>query len=109
MSAPNPEVLDPDGLWRMYTVHQLVIASVGQIPANALALGLLRSGRSVKIIFLLRSCDDEDVEDMESITSDLIALTEDVLEVSSEFRVSERRSYEWEGASDPIWIWAVHD
>jgi hypothetical protein len=93
----------------MYAVDRLVAASVGQIPPNALAMGLLLSGRSAKIIFLLRSCQDDDREDIESITSDFLILTEDAFDVSSEFRMAERRSYNWAGESNPIWVWAAHD
>lgn len=82
MMLPTPEDMARAPVWENYVTAQVVQASLGQIPANALAVGVRVDGRQAELVFYLSNMTGGDAEDMESLTSEFEALVGEQIRVT---------------------------
>ncbi len=64
----------PEICWRNIVVAQCACAALGSIPELALAFGVEVNGFDVQLRFQLSEVQEEDLEDIDSIVSELEAL-----------------------------------
>lgn len=79
---PTPDDVARAPAWENYVTAQVVQASLGQIPANALAVGVRVDGRQAELVFYLSNMTGGDAEDMESLTSEFEALVGEQIRVT---------------------------
>ena len=105
MRFPTPSDPAHAPVWENYITAQATQASLGQIPAHALAVGVQVDGVQVRLRFQMSECTDDDQDDIDSIVSELEALVgQDVhVGVFSEMRTDAVISPH-DGVS---WIFAV--
>lgn len=102
MSLPTPEDPGRSPVWENYVVAQAVQASLGQIPAHALAVGVAVAGSRVRLRFQLSEATEDDMADMDDIVSELEALVGNDVHVD---RIHEVRPEREISPSDGVrWI-----
>ena len=75
MMYPSPENLRKAPQWENYLVAQVVQASLGLIPANALAVGVQADGTRVRLVVQLRDAstsESDDIGDIRTTLEDLV-------------------------------------
>lgn len=68
---PSPENLKTAPVWENYAVAQVAQASLGLIPASALAFGVEVCGPHLRIVVQLSDPSDSDLEDVGDLQSTL--------------------------------------
>lgn len=91
MSLPTPDNPGRAPIWENYVIAQTVVASRGQIPEHALALGVEVHGSRLRLRYQLSDLNEEDELDMSAIVSELEALVGDQVEIESAYEVRDER------------------
>ncbi len=92
MKYPSPENLERAPIWENYIVAQAVQASLGLIPAQALAVGVEITERQVRLQFQLTEVSEQDAADMGDIASELESLVGPDIEVEKVYEIREWRA-----------------
>jgi hypothetical protein len=82
---------------------------LGQIPLNALAVGVATLGTNVTLMFQMSEISEADQEDIDSIVSDFGAETLDVIDITVSCTIVAKRTYYSPPEAPVDWIWSVHD
>lgn len=90
MTFPTPDELATIPVWECYVTGQMVQASLGQIPENALALGVSISELDVKFHCQMRELTEQDAADLSDIESEFYGLVGDDITLET---IIEIRNY----------------
>lgn len=86
---PAPDDLRAAPLWENYVVAQMTQASLGLIPLNTLALGVVVDGLDVTVTCQLGTFGDTDLDDLHEITEELATLVGGHVHVTSTHEVRD--------------------
>jgi len=75
-----------------YIVAQTTQASLGQVPRNALAVGVIVDGTDVRVRFQLADLNADDIEDMDDIVFTLELLVGDHVHVEKDYEIRAERA-----------------
>ena len=89
MTLPTPDDLGAAPLWENYVIAQLTQASLGLVPLNALALGVVVDGLDVTVTCQLGALSDTDLDDLREIAEELTSLVGEHVHVTSTHEVRE--------------------
>ena len=92
MRFPTPDDPARAPVWENYIIAQTVVASLGQIPVHAVAMGVEVDGVRVTLRFQLSELDESDSDDISDIVSELSGLVGNDVEVSEVHEVRKERS-----------------
>lgn len=74
MKLPTPEDPANSPVWDTYIIAQAAHASLGQLPQNTQAFGVMVDNNKVTLHFDVTDMSLEDIEDIDSILADFEAL-----------------------------------